>query len=128
MLQGNLSAWITDSTGNPLEEYKITNTEPGVAECVHSLLLAYDQILFYYRCWIPSTEGSNFRIKWQSTGDFEPDLGLRCAIKLDGRRVSSGSLSPSQVARGLQGDKDGMSVSLGMRRLFVFSSRNITGE
>ncbi|KAF8606830.1 hypothetical protein BDV93DRAFT_520452 [Ceratobasidium sp. AG-I] len=111
MLQGNLSAWITDSTGNPLEEYKTNTTEPDTVEC-----------------WIPSTEGSNFRIRWQSTQDFEPDLGLRCAIKLDGRRVSSGSLSPSQVARGIWGDKDGMSVPSGMRRLFVFCGRNLTDQ
>ncbi|KAG8763145.1 hypothetical protein FRC12_008682 [Ceratobasidium sp. 428] len=111
MIHKNLSAWITDSHGTQLEEFQKRDVDDQTTEC-----------------WIPSEEGANFQIMWQPTMNFEPRQELRCSILLDGRAVSAGCLSASRIARGRPGKKDGMTVALGLRRLFVFGRQEITDQ
>ncbi|QRV92509.1 hypothetical protein RhiJN_20527 [Ceratobasidium sp. AG-Ba] len=111
MLNGNLSVWITDAQGNQLVEYQTRETDDESMEC-----------------WIPSEEGKNFKIMWQPVRNFEPNLGLRCSIRLDGRGVSAGVISARDITRGIPGVKDGMSVSHNTRRLFVFSRQELTDQ
>ncbi|KAG9105261.1 hypothetical protein FRC07_009444 [Ceratobasidium sp. 392] len=109
MIYKNLSAWITDSQGNQLEEFQQKDVDDQTAEC-----------------WIPSEEGANFQIMWQPIRNFEPQLGLRCSVDLDGRAITSRCISPKDIARGIPGKKDGMTVGPGLRRLFMFSRQDIT--
>ncbi|KAG8705842.1 hypothetical protein FRC08_001415 [Ceratobasidium sp. 394] len=111
MIHKNLSAWITDSHGTQLEEYQKRDVDDETTEC-----------------WIPSDEGANFQIMWQPTRDFEPKLWLRCSIRLDGRVVSSGCIAAQEIARGVPGKRDGMSVASGLKRLFMFSRQKLTDQ
>ncbi|KAG8763103.1 hypothetical protein FRC12_008714 [Ceratobasidium sp. 428] len=111
MIHKNLSAWITDSHGTQLEEFRKRDVDNQTTEC-----------------WIPSEEGANFRIMWQPTMNFEPRLALRCSIRLDGRVVSPGCLSAHDISRGIPGKKDGMTVAPGLKRLYVFSHQETTDQ
>ncbi|KAG9105272.1 hypothetical protein FRC07_009432 [Ceratobasidium sp. 392] len=109
MIYKNLSAWITDSQGNQLKELQQKDVDDQTAEC-----------------WIPSEEGANFQIMWQAVRNFEPRLGLRCSVRLDGRGITSRWIPPEKIARGIPGKKEGMTVGPGSKRLFVFSRQSIT--
>ncbi|KAG8745872.1 hypothetical protein FRC10_006899 [Ceratobasidium sp. 414] len=131
MIHKNLSAWITDSHGTQLDEYQQRDVDDETVEYVTSAATMEPDLLtpgFVHRCWIPSDEGANFKIIWQPTRNFEPGLGLRCSIRLDGRVVSSSCLSASAIARGVPGKKDGMTVASGLRRPFVFSRQKLTDQ
>ncbi|CAE6511518.1 unnamed protein product [Rhizoctonia solani] len=110
MIYNDLLVSITNLQGEPLEEFKQVETGENSVEC-----------------WIPSKEGSGFQIHWQPIRNFKPGLGLHCAIKFDGKGVSSGQLKSTDISRGLPGIKTGMTVAKGVKRHYVFGRHNITG-
>ncbi|KAH7337001.1 hypothetical protein B0J17DRAFT_665790 [Rhizoctonia solani] len=109
MIYNDLLVSITNSQGEPLEEFKQAETGENSVEC-----------------WIPSNEGSGFQIHWQPIRNFKPGLGLHCTIKFDGKGVSSGRLKSSDISRGLPGIKTGMTVAEGLKRHYVFGRHNTT--
>ncbi|QRV77688.1 hypothetical protein RhiJN_05703 [Ceratobasidium sp. AG-Ba] len=110
MLHQSLSVWLTDQNGLKLEEYG-----PRIVDDAAE-------------CWIPSDEGSRFRIKWTPSGDTQHKLGLRCDVRLDGTDITSRVLSAKNIAAGLPGEKDGMSVAPGVKRPLVFGCRPLMDQ
>ncbi|QRV92508.1 hypothetical protein RhiJN_20526 [Ceratobasidium sp. AG-Ba] len=76
----------------------------------------------------PPNEGSRFRIKWAPSGDIQDKLGLRCDVRLDGTDITSRVLSAKNIAAGLPGEKDGMSVAPGVKRPLVFGRRPMMNQ
>ncbi|CAE6464327.1 unnamed protein product [Rhizoctonia solani] len=109
MIYNDLLVSITDPQGNPLEEFKQTSVAENSVEC-----------------WVSSNEGSGFQIHWQPIRNFKTGLGLDCSIKLDGKKVSHGSLEPNSISRGLPGKNTGMTVAKGIKRYYVFGRHNTT--
>ncbi|CAE7115489.1 unnamed protein product [Rhizoctonia solani] len=109
MIYNDLLVSVTNSQGQPLEEFKQAEIGQNSVEC-----------------WIPSNEGSGFQIHFQAIRNFKPKLGLCSGIKLDGKGVSGGTLSPSSISHGLPRIKTGMTVARGLKRHYIFGRHKVT--
>ncbi|CAE6346321.1 unnamed protein product [Rhizoctonia solani] len=103
-----ISVWIADSEGNELPEYEVK-------------LVTDDEI----ECWIPSTEGSNFKIMWRVHSPM-PNHDLAIHPSLDGAKLAGVtrrmcSEFPRQVYE-LDSHQTGPSTV----RLYTFGKRILT--
>ncbi|CAE6482409.1 unnamed protein product [Rhizoctonia solani] len=101
-----LSIWVTDAQGVPLPEYQHKQTKDDVTEC-----------------WIPSTEGANFQIKWQALSqDSIPDgCEVRATPYFDGVRFRS------KIGKS-KGELRGQRVGHTTIRLYQFGRRVFTDD
>ncbi|KAG8683386.1 hypothetical protein FRC11_013637, partial [Ceratobasidium sp. 423] len=101
-----LSVCVTDADGVPLPEYQQKQTKYNVTEC-----------------WIPSTEGANFRIKWEIINkDLAPaGCDARATPYFDGVRFGSGI---GETKGELRGHRVGHTTI----RLYQFGKRRFTDE
>jgi hypothetical protein len=81
----------------------------------------------YERCWIPSTEGTNFEVSYKSPTDVQPGLGLRSNPRLDGIDIVGRVLPAEWVAAGKRCTQKGHTTSQSTMRLFSFGERELTG-
>ncbi|CAE6443286.1 unnamed protein product [Rhizoctonia solani] len=101
-----LSVCVTDAAGVPLPEYQQKQTKDDVIEC-----------------WIPSTEGANFKIKWEITNKALAPAGCdACATPyFDGVKFGS-------VIGRTRGELRGHRVGHTTIRLYQFGKRRFTDE
>lgn len=106
-----LSVWVADSEGRPLPEYKVKAIDDGKVEC-----------------WIPSTQGANFKIQWKAQGNPHPGLDLRCKPWLDGVELGGWVQHSPRVADGEMGEGSNQSTGPSEARLFEFGKRELTDK
>ncbi|CAE6526094.1 unnamed protein product [Rhizoctonia solani] len=100
-----ISVWITDSEGNELPQYDIKLVDDNKIEC-----------------WIPSTEGSNFKILWKILNPM-PRLDLAVYPYLDGVAMT-GALR--LMANLYPGEFDAHQTGPSTVRLYEFGKRLLT--
>ncbi|KAF8599289.1 hypothetical protein BDV93DRAFT_609403 [Ceratobasidium sp. AG-I] len=109
MILKKVSAWITNADGFELPEYQMKEINEDTVEC-----------------WIPSTEGTNFKIRWKSEKGIQPEFDLRCSPFLDGIRTSGGRLRAQHILRGAYKEKIGCSIGESSIQLYRFGKRLLT--
>ncbi|CAE6418806.1 unnamed protein product [Rhizoctonia solani] len=103
-----ISVWIADSEGNELPEYDVK-------------LVKDDEI----ECWIPSTEGSNFKLMWRFLNPMS-NLDLSIRPSLDGIELTGIIWTMGGIAPGRIYEKDSQQTGLSTARLYTFGKRIIT--
>ncbi|CAE6418816.1 unnamed protein product [Rhizoctonia solani] len=106
-----ISAWITDSEGTPLEEYQVQETVDGTIQC-----------------WVPSIEGTNFKIQWEVIGKPHPELDLCAFPYLDGVKLTGGVLYQKDIVRKETGQLSKESTGTSSARLYEFGRRVLTDK
>ncbi|KAF8599288.1 hypothetical protein BDV93DRAFT_547007 [Ceratobasidium sp. AG-I] len=109
MILKKVTAWITDADGFELPEHQTKEIDENTIEC-----------------WIPSTEGTNFRIRWKSEKGVQSKLDLRCTPYLDGVSVSGRSLKAKSIKRGEYREMIGRSTGESSIQLYCFGKRQLT--
>lgn len=104
-----LSVWITDSGGDPLPEYQVRELDENTTEC-----------------WIPSVEGTNFKIAFKTSRNAQPGFDLRCQPWLDGLKFASKIMHDTDVANEKVSVSYRHQVSESMARLYQFGRRVLT--
>ncbi|CAE6436451.1 unnamed protein product [Rhizoctonia solani] len=102
-----LSAWITDSNDNELPEYQVQETSDDTVQC-----------------WIPSTDGNNFKIQWEILENPHPKLDLCTTTYLDGVRMT-GKVWGKRTSTG---EHDKQSTGNSTARLYEFGQRALTDD
>ncbi|CAE6430800.1 unnamed protein product [Rhizoctonia solani] len=103
-----ISVWIADSEGNQLPEYEVK-------------LVKDDEI----ECWIPSAEGSNFKIMWKTPS---PMLNHDLAIhpSLDGSKLTGITRRMCSEFPGQVYELDSHQTGSSTVRLYTFGKRILT--
>ncbi|KAG8731282.1 hypothetical protein FRC11_004577 [Ceratobasidium sp. 423] len=103
-------AWVVDSEGKELPEYNVK-------------LVADSQI----ECWIPSTEGTNFNIRWR-VPYFNPQSSCELAVCpfLDGVRMRGTVWNTANLLYGLVGELGAHQIGPSTARLYEFGRRILT--
>ncbi|CAE6472668.1 unnamed protein product [Rhizoctonia solani] len=109
--RSGISAWITDSERNRLEEYQVQETADGAIQC-----------------WVPSVEGANFKIQWEVIGDARPGQDLCAFPYLDGVKLTGGVLYRKKISIGEVGQLAEESIGTSTARLYEFGSRVLTDK
>ncbi|KAG8688389.1 hypothetical protein FRC11_005502 [Ceratobasidium sp. 423] len=104
-----LSVWITDSNNNKLLEYQLQEISDDAIQC-----------------WIPSTDGSNFQIKWKMIKNPHPRYDLRTVPYLDGVRMTGTIWSKEDLIKGCSGTHDMQYTGTSTARLYEFGKRTLT--
>ncbi|KAF8689759.1 hypothetical protein RHS03_09039, partial [Rhizoctonia solani] len=99
-----LSAWITNSEGDELPEYQVQETSDDTIQC-----------------WIPSTNGTNFKIEWKILKNPHPKLDIRTTPYLDGVRLRGTAWGKSAF-----GKHDRQSIGHSTAQLYEFGERVLT--
>ncbi|KAG8688390.1 hypothetical protein FRC11_005503 [Ceratobasidium sp. 423] len=103
------SVWILDSGGNELPEYQVQE-------------IGDDTI----QCWIPSTEGTNFKILWKVVKNFHPGYDLRTVPFLDGVRMSGTVSGKHLIVKDFSGQHFRQRTGASAARLYEFGRRALT--
>ncbi|CAE6436440.1 unnamed protein product [Rhizoctonia solani] len=109
--RSGISAWITDSEGNRLDEYQVQETADGALQC-----------------WVPSVESTNFKIQWEVIGNPHPGLDLCAYPYLDGVKLTGSVLYTKNIARGDVGQLSSESTGTSTARLYEFGKRALTDK
>lgn len=109
MIFKKLSAWITDDEGEALPEYQTREIDENTIEC-----------------WIPSTEGANFWIRWKPERDPQRGHDLRCRPHLDGISCSGTYITARRIARKENGTLKGHVCGKLMVQPYCFGKRKLT--
>ncbi|CAE6436446.1 unnamed protein product [Rhizoctonia solani] len=104
-----LSVWITDSEDNELTEYQVQEGSDNTIQC-----------------WIPSTNGSSFKILWKILRNPHPELDLRSTPYLDGVRMTASVWSKGRVFNGNSGKHYQERTGVSTARLYEFGRRTLT--
>ncbi|CEL58301.1 hypothetical protein RSOLAG1IB_03047 [Rhizoctonia solani AG-1 IB] len=102
-----LSAWISDLNGDELPEYEIQEISDDTIQC-----------------WIPSTNGTNFKIQWEITKNPHPKHDLCTTPYLDGTRMT-GTVWNKHTSTG---EHYRQSTGNSTARLFEFGQRVLTDD
>ncbi|CAE6444005.1 unnamed protein product [Rhizoctonia solani] len=102
------SVWIADSEGNELPEYEVKLVNDHKIEC-----------------WIPSTEGSNFKIMWKILNAM-PGLDLAIYPYLDGVGMTGATQRMGSTFPGYVHELDSHRTGSSTVRLFEFGKRILT--
>ncbi|KAF8599290.1 hypothetical protein BDV93DRAFT_526234 [Ceratobasidium sp. AG-I] len=111
MILEEISAWITDAGGEALTEYQTNEIDENTIEC-----------------WIPSSEGTNFQIRWKAEKDDQPTHAIRTTPYLDGVRCGAVIARTEKVAKGATGTLRGHPGENSMLRLYCFGKRKLTDD
>ncbi|KAG8731284.1 hypothetical protein FRC11_004579 [Ceratobasidium sp. 423] len=103
-----ISVWVADSEGNELPQYDVKLVEGHKIEC-----------------WIPSTEGSNFKIMWKII-DPMPRLDLAVHPYLDGVVMNGIVCRMANIYPGCAGEFDSHQTGPSTVRLYEFGKRVLT--
>ncbi|CAE6405014.1 hypothetical protein BN14_01853 [Rhizoctonia solani AG-1 IB] len=109
--QYGISAWITDPEGNQLEEYQVQVLSDGTIQC-----------------WVPSVEGTNFKIQWEVIGNPHPGLDLCAYPSLDGVQFTGSVLYLKNIVKGDVGQLSSESTGTSTARLYEFGKRALTDK
>ncbi|KAF8606911.1 hypothetical protein BDV93DRAFT_553370 [Ceratobasidium sp. AG-I] len=85
MLFNKFEIWITNPSGDNLEEYAERRVEKNTIEC-----------------WVPSKEGTNFGIRLKHADPIpkRPKYGLEVELRFDGIKVGGQGIRPSEISKG----------------------------
>ncbi|QRV76816.1 hypothetical protein RhiJN_04831 [Ceratobasidium sp. AG-Ba] len=112
MLLEGVNVWIITEDDEKLQEYAIKQSDDTVIEC-----------------WIPSTEGTNFKIEVGVPADFRPGLGFRYQPRLDGIDYTAKVLPSASREKGRHGAKmSGVEIAPSTVRAFHFGKRLLTDK
>ncbi|KAB5593014.1 hypothetical protein CTheo_3568 [Ceratobasidium theobromae] len=106
-----ISAWITDSRDKLLPEYQVEYIDDETMEC-----------------WIPSTEGTNFEIKWTLLGEPQPGLDLGIRPFLDGIGMNGTAQLTSHLVEKPVGRLYQQRTGASSARLYQFGKRVLTDK
>ncbi|CAE6444839.1 unnamed protein product [Rhizoctonia solani] len=104
-----LSVWIVDSDDNVLPEHRVQEVGDNTIQC-----------------WVPSTEGSNFKILWKVTENVHPEHDLRTLPLLDGIRMSGMISRKREVVKGFSGMHFRQRTGPSSARLYEFGQQTLT--
>ncbi|KAG8748181.1 hypothetical protein FRC12_013906 [Ceratobasidium sp. 428] len=109
MIFNDILAWIDDPDRKALPEYQTRELDDNTIEC-----------------WIPSTEGMNFRIRFIPMEWLRPGFDLECLRRLDGADLGGSILYARDIKAGADITADGIHTSSSTIRLFSFGKRVLT--
>ncbi|KAG8721677.1 hypothetical protein FRC08_011086 [Ceratobasidium sp. 394] len=111
MFLNDILAWIDDSDAKALPEYQTRELDRNIIEC-----------------WIPSTEGTNFKIRFIPMEWAQPGLDLQCRPQLDGVEFRSRVVRTCEIASNVDVAWRGLSTNNSTIRLFSFGKRILTDQ
>ncbi|CUA73663.1 hypothetical protein RSOLAG22IIIB_01193 [Rhizoctonia solani] len=103
------SVWIVDSNDDILPEYQVQEVGDDTIQC-----------------WIPSTEGRNFKILWKVVEHLHPGHDLSTLPLLDGVRMSGKVSRKHKLAKGSSGKQFRQRIGASTARLYEFGKRTLT--
>ncbi|CAE6526097.1 unnamed protein product [Rhizoctonia solani] len=103
------SVWIVDSGNNKLPEYQVQE-------------IGGDTI----QCWIPSTEGTSFKILWKVVENLHPKYDLRTVPFLDGIQMTGKVSSKHTIVNGVPSQHYRQRTGASTARLYEFGRRTLT--
>lgn len=106
-----VSVRVTNSEGEALPEYEVKQTDEQTMEC-----------------WIPSTEGTNFRVRWEALKNSQPGLDLMCYPSLDGIKMYSYCLYGDDIVDEGFGEAYYYGTDASTGRLYQFGRRELTDK
>ncbi|KAG8696534.1 hypothetical protein FRC09_008408 [Ceratobasidium sp. 395] len=109
MIFNDVLAWIDDPDGKALPEYQTRELDDNTIEC-----------------WIPSTEGMNFRIRFIPMEWLQPGFDIECLRRLDGVNLGSSIVFAREIKAGADITTTGEPTSSSTMRLFSFGKRILT--
>ncbi|KAL5640713.1 hypothetical protein ACGC1H_001257 [Rhizoctonia solani] len=106
-----LSVWITDSGKNELPEYQLREISDDTIQC-----------------WIPSTDGANFQIRWKLVQKLHPEYDICATPYLDGVRMTGAVRRKERLFEGYSTKHSKEHTGGFTARLYEFGNRTLTDD